>query len=384
MSFPVSPTNGQTTVLNGITYTYTSASNLWTRRVGSVSTLSITSSTQSTGTTTGALTVAGGVGIGGNIHFGGSLYQNGVLFTGGGGTGSFDSVQVINIQTGTAYTLVLTDAGDLVNVNNAVGTTVTIPPESSVNFSIGQRVDIGQLGIGPVVISAGVGVTLHTTDLPLLNSQYTIGTLIKIGSNEWTFAGPSTGAVGYTGSTGYTGSASTASGYTGSIGYTGSASTASGYTGSIGAGYTGSVGSFASVQEFNIQAGTSYTLVLTDAGDLINMSNAVGSTVTIPADVSVNFPIGQRVDISQAGAGPVIIAADAGVTLHTTDLPLLNSQYSIGTLIKVGSNEWTFAGPATNLIGYTGSAGANGISGTNGAAGATTVDTLNMFLLMGA
>jgi hypothetical protein len=36
MSFPLSPTNGQTAVLNGITYSYSSASTLWTRVVGAV------------------------------------------------------------------------------------------------------------------------------------------------------------------------------------------------------------------------------------------------------------------------------------------------------------------------------------------------------------
>ena len=357
MSFPVSPTNGQTTVLNGITYSYTSTSTLWTRVAGVVtatSYLSISGTTQSSSTTTGALTIVGGLGVGGNINFGGNLYQNGVLFTGGGGSGAgFNSVQEIAIQTGTTYTLVLTDAGDLVNCNNAAGTTVTIPPEGSVAFSIGQRVDVGQYGTGPVIIAAGSGVTLHTTDLPLLNAQYSIGTLIKIGSNEWTFAGPSTAAIGYTGS----------AGYIGRDGYTGSASTLTGYTGSLG--YSGSMGGFGSVQELTVQTGTTYTLVLTDAGDLVNCNNVSGTTVTVPPESSVNFVIGQRVDISQYGTGPVIIAAGAGVTLHTTDLPLLNNQYSIGTLIKVGSNEWTFAGPSTGAVGYTGSMGA-GYTGSIG------------------
>jgi hypothetical protein len=46
MSFPLSPTNGQTAVLNGITYSYSSASTLWTRVTGAVSnTIKSTSST---------------------------------------------------------------------------------------------------------------------------------------------------------------------------------------------------------------------------------------------------------------------------------------------------------------------------------------------------
>lgn len=84
MSFPISPTNGQTAVFNGITYSYNSTKGAWVRVPGVATTLFISSSTQSTGTNTGALVVAGGVGVGGNVYFGGNLYQNGVLFTGGG------------------------------------------------------------------------------------------------------------------------------------------------------------------------------------------------------------------------------------------------------------------------------------------------------------
>jgi hypothetical protein len=46
MSFPLSPTNGQTAVLNGITYSYSSANALWTRVTGAVpNTIKSTSST---------------------------------------------------------------------------------------------------------------------------------------------------------------------------------------------------------------------------------------------------------------------------------------------------------------------------------------------------
>ena len=379
MSFPLAPSNNQTAVLNGLTYIYNSSNLSWTRvtqfitgttslvisgttpttstttgalvvaggvgiggnlNIGgsfistgtggsltgaaliSSALMTVTSTASSTSTTTGALVVSGGVGVSGNINFGGSLYQNGVLFTGGG----FSSPQTIGLQTGTTYTLLLADAGKLLEISNAIGTTVTIPPESSVNFTIGQRIDVSQNGTGPVTIVAGSGVILHTTDAPVLNSQYAIGTLIKIASNEWTFAGPSSGAVGYTGSIGYTGS--------------------QGVTGFI-----GSAGNFATVQTLNVQTSTAYTLLLSDAGTLVEINNSLGSILTIPPESSVNFTIGQRIDISQNGSGPVTISPGLGVVLHTTDTPILNNQYSIGTLIKIASNEWTFAGPSTSVGG---------------------------------
>ena len=329
----------------------------------------VTNTATSISTTTGALTVAGGIGVGGNINFGGSLFQNGVLFTGGGGIASFNSVQTFNTQTGTSYTLVLTDAGALVNMTNAVGSVVTIPNESSVAFSIGQRLDIGQYGLGSVTISAAAGVTLRTSDLPLLNTQYSIGTLIKIGSNEWQFAGPATSTIGYTGSAGpagYNGSRGV-DGFVGSNGYFGSG----GYLGSTG--FTGSMGGFGSIQLLNTQTGTAYTLVLGDAGQLVNINNPVGTILTVPPESSVAFVIGQRIDIGQIGLGYVSIIAGSGVVLRTTDLPLLNTQYSIGTLIKIGSNEWTFAGPSISQAGPQGPPGpAGGYSGSVGYTGSAS------------
>jgi hypothetical protein len=108
MSFPASPINGAQAVVNGITYNYASATNLWTRvatTVTATTTLLVTSTVSSTSTTTGALQVRGGVGIGGNIYFGGNLYQNGVLFTGGGvSTSTTSTFSIFNTTSSTSTT----------------------------------------------------------------------------------------------------------------------------------------------------------------------------------------------------------------------------------------------------------------------------------------
>jgi hypothetical protein len=76
MPFPVSPINGQTATVNGVSYTYNSTYTLWTRNasplLGTTSSWTISNTTNATSTTTGALTVTGGAGFGGN------LYQAGV------------------------------------------------------------------------------------------------------------------------------------------------------------------------------------------------------------------------------------------------------------------------------------------------------------------
>ena len=92
MAFPISPTNGQTTTLNNILYSYSTATNAWTRVLttatstsasgtGTTSTFVIQNTTQSTGTNSGALQVYGGAGIGGNLYVGGNIVGGGVRST---------------------------------------------------------------------------------------------------------------------------------------------------------------------------------------------------------------------------------------------------------------------------------------------------------------
>ena len=95
----------------------------------------------------------------------------------------------------------------------------------------------------------------------------------------------------------------------------------------------------------NAQTGTSYTLVLTDAGKLITTSNASPVTVTIPLNSSVAFPLGTRIDVLSIGAGITSIAATGGVTLSSKDSnKKLTKQGSAGSLIKTGTDTWWLVG----------------------------------------
>lgn len=86
---------------------------------------------------------------------------------------------------------------------------------------------------------------------------------------------------------------------------------------------------------------TSYTLSNTGERDtIVEMNSASAVTVTIPADSSVNFPIGTTLDIIQTGAGQVTIAGDTGVTVNATPGLKLRTQWSACTLLKRGSDLW--------------------------------------------
>jgi len=89
----------------------------------------------------------------------------------------------------------------------------------------------------------------------------------------------------------------------------------------------------------------SYTLVLTDRDSQIDMNSTTATTVTVPSNASVAFPIGSQIIISRYGTGEVSIVAASGVTIRSGGGKLrLNQQYSITTLIKIGIDEWYFAG----------------------------------------
>ena len=92
---------------------------------------------------------------------------------------------VLNAQAGTSYTVVLNDEQKLIQMNNSLGNTVTIPPSSSVNFAIGAQLNIVQWGAGRTVIVAGSGVTINATPGLALRAQFSVATLIKTSTDIW-------------------------------------------------------------------------------------------------------------------------------------------------------------------------------------------------------
>lgn len=96
--------------------------------------------------------------------------------------------------------------------------------------------------------------------------------------------------------------------------------------------------------ELDSQTGVSYTLALTDAGKVVEMSNASANTLTVPPNSSVAFPIGTAVLVRQMGAGLTTIAAGAGVTIRTPRGLDLAAQYALVSLHKRATNEWCLEG----------------------------------------
>lgn len=95
-----------------------------------------------------------------------------------------------NAQTGTTYTLALTDAGKMVSLSNASAITMTVPPNSSVAFPVNTRIDLVQYGAGQVTVAQGSGVTIRSSGGKLkLTGQYSGATLWKKATDEWILIG---------------------------------------------------------------------------------------------------------------------------------------------------------------------------------------------------
>jgi hypothetical protein len=94
----------------------------------------------------------------------------------------------LNAQTGTTYTLVLTDNGRLVTLDNAATTIVTVPTNASVAFATGAIINLQRIGAGGVSIVGAAGVTLTGT-ATTLRSQYSAASLVKTGTDSWTLIG---------------------------------------------------------------------------------------------------------------------------------------------------------------------------------------------------
>jgi citrate lyase gamma subunit len=95
----------------------------------------------------------------------------------------------------------------------------------------------------------------------------------------------------------------------------------------------------------NNQTGTTYTLILSDAGKIIDMNNASAITLTVPLNSSVDFPVGTRIDLVQSGAGQVTVAGAGGVTINSKGAALnITGQWSAATLIQRAANSWVLVG----------------------------------------
>lgn len=95
----------------------------------------------------------------------------------------------INAQTGTTYTLVLSDLAKLVTMDNAGAMTLTVPTNASEGFATGDKIDILRKGAGTLTVAGAGGVTVNGTPGLKLRAQWSSATLVKLGTDSWVLIG---------------------------------------------------------------------------------------------------------------------------------------------------------------------------------------------------
>ena len=104
-----------------------------------------------------------------------------------------DTSLIISEQTGTAYTLSLSDAGQdkLLRLNDSAAITLTIPTNASVAFPIGSVIPLQQIGAGQITITpdSGVSAIQSADSANKTRVQYSFATLVKTDTDTWTLTG---------------------------------------------------------------------------------------------------------------------------------------------------------------------------------------------------
>ncbi len=96
----------------------------------------------------------------------------------------------INAQTGTTYSLVLSDAGKCITLSNASAITLTIPTNASVAFAVGTEIDLAQIAAGQVTVSPAVGVTVVSLfSYVKFSAQGACATIKKLATDTWLLTG---------------------------------------------------------------------------------------------------------------------------------------------------------------------------------------------------
>lgn len=93
----------------------------------------------------------------------------------------------------TGYTLAISDAGKVVQMNVAFTHNLTIPAYSSVAFPTGTQITVLQMGTGNTNLTSAAGVTLNSRNSMLkLSGQWAAATMLNRGTDTWVVVGDMT------------------------------------------------------------------------------------------------------------------------------------------------------------------------------------------------
>ena len=88
-----------------------------------------------------------------------------------------------------------------------------------------------------------------------------------------------------------------------------------------------------------------FVLSVNDVSKTILLSTSVPMNLTVPANSSVEIPVGYHYNFVEIGTGRTTFFAAPGVTIGSKNNQIfLDGQYSKGTLVKISTNDWVLFG----------------------------------------
>ena len=84
----------------------------------------------------------------------------------------------------------------------------------------------------------------------------------------------------------------------------------------------------------------SYTLVSGDRGKVIEVSSTSATTVTVPTNATVAFPVGTIIRVRKTNTGNVAVTGASGVTIDWASTSTVVTRYTLAEIHKVGADQW--------------------------------------------
>lgn len=95
----------------------------------------------------------------------------------------------------------------------------------------------------------------------------------------------------------------------------------------------------------NAQTGTAYTPGTAQVGQLTTLSNVAAQTITIPANSSVAFAIGDQLNFMNLSTGTATFAPAGTAVIRSAGSKLkLADQYAVCTVLKIDTDAWVMLG----------------------------------------
>jgi hypothetical protein len=84
----------------------------------------------------------------------------------------------------------------------------------------------------------------------------------------------------------------------------------------------------------------SATLIVSDRGKVVAVDSSSATTITVPLNSSVGFPLHTVIRVRKMGTGNVTVAGAGGVTINWAGAFVISTRYTMAEIQKLGTDLW--------------------------------------------